>query len=104
MGLEILNIGDDMIINTETAVSSISNKVMQLHLLQESSASPSPYPERFFWEKKGDTSPPAPPHPQHLTDGLPDHLVRGGLMGSDVIFMWIILFHNNVTLALLCYF
>jgi hypothetical protein len=46
---------------------------------RESPASPSPYPEQFFWEKKGNTFPP-PPHPRHLADGLPDHLVRGGLM------------------------
>ncbi len=34
-GLEIWNIGEDMIISMEIAVSSISNKVLQLHLVQE---------------------------------------------------------------------
>jgi hypothetical protein len=34
-GLEIWNIGDDMIISVEIAVSSISFKVLQLHLVQE---------------------------------------------------------------------
>ncbi len=33
-GLEIWNIGDDMIISMEIAVSSISNKFLQLHLVQ----------------------------------------------------------------------
>ncbi len=33
-GLEIWNIGDDTIISMEIAVSSISNKVLQLHLVQ----------------------------------------------------------------------
>jgi hypothetical protein len=32
-----------------------------------------------FWEKKGKAFP-AHPHPQHLADGLPEHLVRRGLM------------------------
>jgi hypothetical protein len=32
-----------------------------------------------FWEKKGKTFP-AHPHPQHLADGLPEHLVRRSLM------------------------
>jgi hypothetical protein len=35
-GLEIWNKGDDMIISIEISVSSISNKVLQLHLVQES--------------------------------------------------------------------
>jgi hypothetical protein len=36
--LEIWKIGDDMIINMETAISSISNKVWQLRLVQEKEA------------------------------------------------------------------
>jgi hypothetical protein len=36
--MEIWNIEDDMIINRGTAISSISNKVWQLHLVQEKEA------------------------------------------------------------------
>jgi hypothetical protein len=42
-GVEIWNIGDDMIISMETAVSSISNKVLQLHLVQSRSGKPINY-------------------------------------------------------------
>jgi hypothetical protein len=36
--MEIWNIEDDMIINMETAIFSISNKVWQLRLVQEKEA------------------------------------------------------------------
>jgi hypothetical protein len=41
-----------------------------------------PVPERFFGRKKKVliTKYSPPPRPQHLAEGLPEHLVRGGLI------------------------